>query len=90
MPRTPQVIAQRTARLDGGVILNLLFAGLLLCASMLAAAAHAKAPPQSFADLTERLRPAVVNISTTQQVKQQLRRIPKRRRKNNIMCFCIF
>ena len=71
MPRTPQVIAQRTARLDGRVILNLLFAGLLLCASMLAAAAHAKAPPQSFADLTERLRPAVVNISTTQQVKQQ-------------------
>ena len=71
MPRTPQVIAQRTARLDGRVILNLLFAGLLLCASMLAATAHAKAPPQSFADLTERLRPAVVNISTTQQVKQQ-------------------
>ena len=59
MPRTPQVIAQRTARLDGRVILNLLFAGLLLCASMLAAAAHAKAPPQRFADLTERLRPAV-------------------------------
>ena len=30
----------------------------------------AKAPPESFADLAERLLPAVVNISTTQTVKQ--------------------
>lgn len=31
-------------------------------------AAHAKAPPESFADLAERLLPAVVNIATTQTV----------------------
>lgn len=30
--------------------------------------AHAKAPPESFADLAERLLPAVVNIATTQTV----------------------
>ncbi|MBL6945769.1 MAG: DegQ family serine endoprotease [Rhodospirillales bacterium] len=33
-------------------------------------AAQAKAPPESFADLAEKLLPAVVNISTTQTVQQ--------------------
>lgn len=35
--------------------------------------AFAKAPPESFADLAERLSPAVVNISTSQTVKRQER-----------------
>ncbi len=40
----------------------------LLCA---AAAAQARSAPDSFADLAERLLPAVVNVSTTQSVKEE-------------------
>jgi serine protease Do len=36
--------------------------------------ASARTPPESFADLAERLLPAVVNISTTQTVQRQERR----------------
>ncbi len=38
------------------------------------AGAEARTPPESFADLAEQLLPAVVNISTTQTVRQQERR----------------
>jgi len=43
---------------------------LLLAAVMLATAAQARTPPDSFADLVDRLLPTVVNISTTQTVAQ--------------------
>jgi len=44
-------------------------AALLALALMVASAAHAAPAPESFADLSERLLPAVVNISTTQTLK---------------------
>ncbi len=43
-------------------------AGFLALALVLPTTAGAKAPPESFADLAERLLPAVVNIATTQTV----------------------
>ena len=43
---------------------------LLLAALMLASAAQARAPTESFADLVDTLLPTVVNISTTQTVEQ--------------------
>ena len=47
----------------------LFFTGLLLLAVMLGStAAQARGAPDSFADLAEKLSPAVVNISTTQTV----------------------
>ncbi|MFA5120594.1 DegQ family serine endoprotease [Zavarzinia sp.] len=49
--------------------LFVLLVGLLLLAVMMGAqAAHARGAPDSFADLAEKLSPAVVNISTTQIV----------------------
>lgn len=42
--------------------------GLLMLALLVPTTAVAKAPPESFADLAERLLPAVVNIATTQTV----------------------
>ncbi len=42
-----------------------------------AAAAQARSAPDSFADLAERLQPAVVNISTTQKVQVNQRRGPE-------------
>ncbi len=42
---------------------------LLLAALFSAASAHARAAPDSFADLVEKLLPVVVNISTTQVVQ---------------------
>ncbi|WP_420562377.1 DegQ family serine endoprotease [Thalassobaculum sp.] len=43
-------------------------AAMLAFGMALSNTAHAKAPPESFADLAERLLPAVVNIATTQTV----------------------
>ena len=42
---------------------------LLLGALMLASAVQARTAPDSFADLAQKLLPAVVNISTTQMTK---------------------
>ncbi len=41
----------------------------LIAVAMFALSAHARQAPASFADLAERLSPAVVNVSTTQQVQ---------------------
>ncbi|TAN64282.1 MAG: DegQ family serine endoprotease [Magnetospirillum sp.] len=46
-----------------------LIAGLALVAVLFASEARATTPPDSFADLAERLLPSVVNISTTQTIK---------------------
>jgi len=43
---------------------------LFIAALALASAAHARAAPDSFADLVDKLLPTVVNISTTQTVEQ--------------------
>jgi serine protease Do len=48
---------------------RVLLGALAVIALLLPAAAKAGAPPGSFADLAERLLPAVVNISTTQTLK---------------------
>ena len=48
---------------------RLLITGLALFAVLFAADARATTPPDSFADLAERLLPSVVNISTTQTIK---------------------
>lgn len=48
---------------------RLLMAGLALFAVLFATDARAATPPDSFADLAERLLPSVVNISTTQTIK---------------------
>ena len=48
---------------------RLLVVGLALFAVLLVADARASTPPDSFADLAERLLPSVVNISTTQTIK---------------------
>jgi len=45
------------------------FCAILLVLFLTTPNASAKAPPESFADLVEKLNPAVVNISTTQSVK---------------------
>jgi serine protease Do len=42
---------------------------VLACSLAWSVAAHARSAPDSFADLAEKLTPAVVNISTTQKVK---------------------
>ncbi len=46
-----------------------LVTGTLIATLLLAASAYAKAPPSSFADLAEKLLPAVVNISTSQTIR---------------------
>lgn len=50
------------------------FLALALVVALPATQGAAKAPPQSFADLAERLLPSVVNISTTQKVEAGPRR----------------
>jgi S1-C subfamily serine protease len=44
---------------------------LLLATVIWAGSAHARAAPDSFADLVEKLLPVVVNISTTQVVESE-------------------
>jgi len=58
----------RLTRLSG-----LVFAGLLL---VWAGTSQARGAPDSFSDLAERLLPAVVNISTSQTVKETAQNIP--------------
>ena len=48
---------------------RVIVAGLALVAVLFSAEAGATTPPDSFADLAERLLPSVVNISTTQTIK---------------------
>ncbi len=50
---------------------------VLLAALLIAAGAQARAAPEGFADLVERLTPAVVNISTTQNVQSRGRSSPE-------------
>ena len=50
---------------------RLLAIAIFTLALILSPVAEAKAPPASFADLAEKLLPSVVNISTTQVVRQQ-------------------
>jgi serine protease Do len=53
-----------------GVLLRWLFLAMLVAALLTAAAAHARSAPDSFADLADRLLPAVVNVSTTQKAEK--------------------
>ena len=46
-----------------------LIATMFLAVLVSAPSAYAKAPPESFADLADKLLPSVVNISTTQTVQ---------------------
>ncbi len=50
---------------------GILFVLVALAICLSSKAALAKAPPETFADLAERLSPAVVNISTSQTIKRQ-------------------
>lgn len=50
---------------------GILFFLVALAICLSSQAALAKAPPETFADLAERLSPAVVNISTSQTIKRQ-------------------
>ncbi len=52
-------------------MLKTLCLAVLLTFSAVIASADARTPPESFADLTEKLAPAVVNISTTQTVERK-------------------
>ena len=78
LSRTPS-IAHREKTVDGmrfPRILSLALAGALALAAALPA--QARPAPQSFADLAERLLPAVVNISTTQiSKKRELPQMPQ-------------
>ncbi len=70
MPLYRPLAAVRTAPASTTAIKWYTAATLLFAAMCLASAAQAKSPPDSFADLAEKLLPAVVNIATTQQVQQ--------------------
>jgi serine protease Do len=50
---------------------SLMIATLLAATSVLPSAAFAKSGPQDFADMAEKLLPAVVNISTTQTIENK-------------------
>ncbi len=70
-PRNVQTATStgRAATEESAPLLRWMLAGLVALALMLGgAAADARQAPDSFADLAERLLPAVVNISTTQSV----------------------
>ncbi|MCR9220467.1 MAG: DegQ family serine endoprotease [Alphaproteobacteria bacterium] len=71
-PRTQahaQVRAQSAPERSLFVRLAALTAAAMLAVAFAASQAQARSAPNSFADLAERLLPAVVNISTTQQVE---------------------
>ncbi|MBT3361484.1 MAG: DegQ family serine endoprotease [Rhodospirillales bacterium] len=57
------------ARVGVSPVAWIVSAFLALALVLAAAAAQAKAPPDGFADLAEKLLPAVVNISTTQTIQ---------------------
>ena len=61
------VIFSGCCRLPRCVIAAFLLSAIIALAAM--GRAHGKAAPESFADLAERLLPAVVNISTTQKIE---------------------
>jgi serine protease Do len=77
------MLMQTRLRTRGGVkpmVLNNLrlgmlsaFMALMLVVSLPMSPGVAKSPPESFADLAERLLPSVVNISTTQTIQAQQR-----------------
>ena len=72
-----QVTVERAERLNREGKSVALIVGVALATILLwggAAEAEARAAPFSFADLVEKLSPAVVNISTTQEVKAGSRR----------------
>lgn len=60
--------------------MNKIFAGALIiisCAVVAPLSALAKGAPDSFADLADKLLPAVVNVNTTQKIKASRRTIPQ-------------
>jgi serine protease Do len=68
-------VTARTKVIDPSTVGRWLMGALTLVVMMsIALAVQAKSAPQSFADLAERLSPAVVNISTTQKVSPQVQR----------------
>jgi serine protease Do len=68
--RRPVRVAAKALKRPDFLPLQWLLAGLVMVAMMLTAlSAHAGPAPDSFADLAERLLPSVVNISTTQTLK---------------------
>ena len=68
--RRPVRVAAKALSRPAVLPLQWLLAGLVMMAIVLTAlAAHAGPAPDSFADLAERLLPSVVNISTTQTLK---------------------
>ena len=74
MQRTPQTkaIAAARARPLNGLSTRALSVALAVTLAVIlsmASQAHARGAPESFADLAEKLLPAVVNISTTQTVE---------------------
>ncbi len=72
----------KTAAFRRGVYDIRVVGGMLLALLMIMAfalSAQARQAPTSFADLAERLSPAVVNISTTQKVRQGARQQPQQR-----------
>lgn len=52
-----------------GPVLNLAAAAVIAANFVAASTAHARSAPDSFADLSERLSPAVVNVATSQTVQ---------------------
>ncbi len=57
-----------------------IFAGAMIVVSavvIMPVAAFAKGAPDSFADLAEKLLPAVVNVNTTQTIKINRRSMPR-------------
>ncbi|SLN72432.1 DegQ family serine endoprotease [Oceanibacterium hippocampi] len=67
-PASTQTRARHIGR-DG--VIHLLGAVALVAALLFSMGAQARSAPDSFADLAEKLLPAVVNISTTQQIAGQ-------------------
>ena len=62
-----------TARLARTPLAALAAIGIIVTSNL----AFAKAPPDGFADLAEKVTPAVVNISTTQKVERNTEQMPE-------------
>ena len=69
--------SSKTSIIDPRVYVVWLIAMIAAATLLLGGTAQAKAPPGSFADLAEKLLPAVVNISTTSVRKARRRRGPR-------------
>ncbi|NQW09324.1 MAG: DegQ family serine endoprotease [Alphaproteobacteria bacterium] len=65
----PQTFLSKTNWSTGRSVMRGALAGFVAIVLLLPSTAGAKAPPESFADLAERLLPSVVNIATTQTVE---------------------